>query len=250
MSASPVAGTFPRRCRQSRAAAPGGTLTTSEREDWLGCSAAQREQWLQSRRAMAVGIARQRMIERLLASIFLSTALIACEKDDRGEPWIYRLCNVEWRGVLTTHASSFNIQACWNGRCTNDVLVQVEQADGGPSERVDAGCVLTTPKGMPSRCNLVPVAPRPGCAEGEIGGDFSVSVCAQSVRDGTTFDIVLKPATDGFPDKGDRFRLVIETTAGGSLVEATANVGSDSQDTDSSASCQGGLFGLDGSPIE
>jgi hypothetical protein len=76
-----------------------------------------------------------------------------------------------------------------------------------------------------------------------------VSACAQPGRDGTTFNIGLTAATEGFPDAGDRFGLTIETTNGTELVAATGTLGSSGPAADSS-SCRGGLFGLGGNLIE
>jgi hypothetical protein len=189
-------------------------------------------------------------MNRLLAGVLLSTALLACEKDDEGQESLFRQCSVEWRGASSTTASAFNVQACWKDRCTSSLVVQAARSDGGSSaQRTDAGCVPTTPGGMPSHCDVVPITPGPGCAVGDIGSDFSVSACAQSSNAGTNFDIVLTATREGYPDNGDRFDLSIETRDGESLVDASATIAGDGAAADSK-SCGGALLGLDGSPIE
>jgi hypothetical protein len=189
------------------------------------------------------------MTNRLFVAMLLSTSLGACERDVQEQTSEHYGCLVEWRGTLTTDSNAFNVQACWNGRCTGNIPVQALRNDAGLAvASVDAGCVPPTPGGPPSHCEFVPITPEPGCGVGEIGTDFSVSACAQSGRDGTTFGIVLTATREGYPDAGDSLGLTIETTTGNALVEATADVGNDVA-TASSRSCRGGLFDLDGTRI-
>lgn len=187
------------------------------------------------------------LLKRVFA-VLLSTALLGCEQlpEEYGER--YPLCIVEWRGALATDSSAFNIQACWNGRCTSNISVQVPGIDAGPArEYSDAGCVPTTRGGLPSGCPFMPVEPGPGCGIGQIGNDFSVQACAQSSSDGTYFSVTLNPANTSLPDGGDRFGLTIETADGSSLVEA---IGSTSNEvTEGGASCRGALFDLGGARI-
>lgn len=206
--------------------------------------------WIQSS-PMTLTFSGLGVMHRVLAGMLLTTALVACEKDEPAQPAIIRLCPVEWRGTLTTDWNEFNVRACWNGNCTSNMPMQAAQNDGGMAQAFpDAGCVPTTPGGLPSRCALVPITPGPGCAVGEIGTYFAVSACAESDREQTTFNVVLTPSTEGYPDGGDRVGLTIETATGNALVDATADLGSDDDlNTDNSISCRGGLFGLNGTPI-
>jgi hypothetical protein len=197
---------------------------------------------------MTVDFAAVRIMNRLFPCVLLSTALLACEKDDQAGPPIYRHCPVEWRGALATDSNALNVQVCWNGRCSSSIPVQAVRSDAGVAGSSDAGCVPTTRGGLPSHCDVVPSTPEPGCGLGEIGRDFSVLACAESGRDGITVDIVLTAASDSFPNDGDRFELVIVTTTGSALVDSAVNLGSDDLATNSS-SCRGGLFELDGTPI-
>jgi hypothetical protein len=187
-------------------------------------------------------------MNRWLVGVLLTTALVACEKDDPAHHPVSRLCPVGWRGTLTTDSSAFNVRACWNGNCTSNISVQAAQNDGGVARAFpDAGCFPTTPGGLPSGCALVPMTPGPGCGVGEIGTYFSVSACAESDREQTIFNVGLTPATEGYPDDGDRVGLTIETAAGVVVAEATAKLGSNDPAADSS--CRSGLFGLDGTAI-
>lgn len=189
------------------------------------------------------------LLNRLLAVVLLATGLVGCEKDEPAQSPILRLCSVVWQGTLTTDSNAFNVRACWNGRCTSNMPVRSAQKDGGtaPPYR-DAGCFPTTPGGLPSGCELVPMTPGPGCGVGEIGAYFSVSACAEADREQTTFLVGLTPATEGYPDDGDRVALTIETEAGVLVAEATATLGSNDRSTDSS--CRSGRLGLDGTAIE
>jgi hypothetical protein len=105
----------------------------------------------------------------------------------------------------------------------------------------------TTPGGLPSGCAVLPVAPPPGCATGQIDSLFSVLACAQPVSDGTDFSITLTPEARGLAGDGDELELTIQTPAGNTLVETRANV--QRTDTDGYTRCQG-RFDLDGTPID
>lgn len=192
--------------------------------------------------------AAMKFMNQTLAGVLLSTAFVACEKqqDDQGQPLIYRGCVVNWSGTLTTDSAAFNVRACSNGRCTSNINipVQVARNDGGSVvEYPDAGCVPTTLGGPPSRCESLPFMPGPGCSIGEIGNDFSVLACARSGSNGTYFSVTLTPATESLAGDGDQVGLTIETTAGNTLIEANANVLRN--DTESSTRCLGS-FDLDG----
>jgi hypothetical protein len=188
-------------------------------------------------------------MHRALAGVLLTTALVACEKDEPAQNSIIRLCPVEWRGTLTTDSNAFNVRACWNGNCTSNMPLRAVQNDAGMARVFpDAGCFPTTPGGLPSGCELVPITPSPGCGVGEIGTYFAVSACAVLDREQTTFTVGLTPATEGYPDDGDRVGLTIETAAGVLVAEATAILGSNDPATDSS--CRSGRFGLDGTAID
>jgi len=194
------------------------------------------------------GYAAMPTLLKRISAVLLSTALLGCEQrpDEQGGP--RPNCVVEWRGTLATDARAFNIQACWNGRCTSDISVQVQGLDGGSArEYSDAGCVPTTPGGLPSRCPVVPLEPGPGCGIGQIGNDFAVRACTQSSSEGMHFNVALDPANVSVPDGGDRFGLTIETADGNSLVEANGTTSDEL--TEGGASCRGAMFDLGGTRI-
>jgi hypothetical protein len=200
---------------------------------------------------MAGGSAAVKLMASFPVALLLSTAFVACEDEwEGGPPFVYRSCVVEWRGTLATGSSAFNVQACWNGRCTSNITVQVPEGDAGvAAEYADAGCVPTTPGGLPSHCNSVPFTPGPGCELAQVGNDFSVLACARGGSDGTDFDILLTPTISSLPDDGDQFSLTIQTPAGTPLVEATGNVPRNGLAPEGTASCQGALFDLSGARI-
>lgn len=182
--------------------------------------------------------------------VLQSAAILACERlpEEYGGPLV--TCVVQWRGTLATDSNAFNVQACYNSRCTSRISVQAARADGGSTmEYPDAGCVPTTPGGLPSRCDSLPVAPGPGCGTGEIAKEFAVQACAQSQSDGTYFSIALIPSTSSLPDGGDQFELTIGTIGGTSLVEANGNVPRNDPTPESNADCRGAVFDLDGVPV-
>jgi hypothetical protein len=189
-------------------------------------------------------------MKRLWAGLFVTTALVACDEGEPAEAEIYRACQVEWRGTLATGSSAFNIRTCWNGACSSNISVHAVGNDAGVATAVpDAGCTPTTAGGLPSRCPDVPIVPGPGCTFGELGGDFAITACARAGLGLTHFDIVLAATREGYPGGGDRVQLTIETPAGGALVEATTNLGSNGAAT-GRTTCQSGLFGLDGTPTD
>ena len=200
---------------------------------------------------MTSDLAGVRVTSRLLLGALLSTALASCDERSPPDDPLYRLCQVAWRGTVMTDSDSFSVRACWNRQCSSNIPVQLVQNDGGaPRVFRDAGCFPTTPGGLPSGCAVVPITPPPGCTAGEINTSFSVLACARAGREGTAFNISLEATSPGFPDDGDPVGVRIETTAGSELVDATATVKSKDLATDGSSGCAGGLFGLDGAPIE
>jgi hypothetical protein len=189
------------------------------------------------------------MMIRLSAGALLTAALVACKQEEPGQTPVLRICTVEWRGTLMTDSNEFNVRACWNGQCTSTMAVQAAQNDAGvPMPFRDAGCFPTTPGGPPSGCELVPITPPPGCTPGELGREFSVLSCARAEGDGITFGISLEATSEGFPHDGDGVALTIGTTAGNTLIDATATLSSNGLATDDGPSCTGGRFGLDGMP--
>ena len=178
------------------------------------------------------------------AALLVVTSSIACEEAPliSSEPWVE--CTISWSGTRPTDASAFGIQACWNGRCSDDIAVDASPADAGVGvEPYDAGCVPTTPGGLPSRCSSNPPR-RPGCNTGSIRDGFSVHACAVSNGDGTTtFSVVLSPGTARGLGSHDQLSLSIDTAAGVPLVRGTATTPADA-DPGRSA-CRGASFSLD-----
>jgi hypothetical protein len=183
----------------------------------------------------------------LMVGVLLGAALPGCADEDQRSQQPLRLCVVYWSGTLATGSSTFDVQACYNGRCTSNISVQVAPLDAGVAvEHADAGCVPTTPGGPPSRCDSVPLTPGPGCGTGQIGDEFSVQACSQASGDGTAFSVLLTPANDSLPDGGDQLGLTIQTADGDELVRASARI---PRDDVTSSGCQGAGLDLEGTPI-
>lgn len=199
---------------------------------------------------MGLSTGAARWTNRLLASVLLSTAALACDEADGNWPESLILCSVSWSGTLATSSSAFDVRACWNGRCTSDIPLQLAQEDGGSvEESPDTRCVPTTRGGPPSNCDPVPFTPAPGCGIGEIADLYSVHACV-SASAGADFNITLTARRVGYPVGGDQLGLTIRTAAGDALTEANARVPRDDLVASSSGRCRDANLALDGSVRE
>jgi hypothetical protein len=180
-------------------------------------------------------------MRRILASVLLTAGISACDQQQQQveprEETEYHGCVINWSGRLATPASAFNVQVCWNDSCTGDVPVQSSPSNGSSATYADAGCAPTSGGGEPSSCEFTP---GPGCGVGD-AGEVTVQACAASRGDDTEFSIVLSPTAQSV---GGQIRLNIATSAGNSLVQASANVTND--DLYSGELCRGASFDLEG----
>ena len=192
-------------------------------------------------------------MSRLLLAALISLAVLpGCDDDaDLTSTSDPAYCLINWSGALATDASVFTLQACWNGRCTSDITLQLTTGDAGAGRiDADAGCTPapTTPGGLPSGCRAArtqgtPFTPSAGCADDEIGDQFSVHACARASSKGhATFDVSLTPFRPSYPSLGGEAALRIQTTG----VPLLSSEGTVPSAEGTAAPCQGANFALDG----